>query len=307
MIQARFWEQEQMERARGYISPVPQVPAMDPNYALPEWSADVAAWLADGMEPLYLFGPTGCGKSTCVRQLAARLNYPVYEITGHSRLEFSELVGHHTVRDGNMLYEYGPLALAMREGGIFLLNEIDLLDPGTSAGLNSVLDGQPLVIAENNGENIFAHPMFLFAATANSNGSSDQSGLYQGVLRQNIAFMDRFFLVEGDYMKEEKELSLLRGIFAGSLPDGVLVNMLRYANATRRLFLGHEAEDLDMALEVTFSTRALLRWARLSVHYTTTLGDRDKAVRHALWRALLFRASPASRITLEELRQRIFG
>lgn len=292
---------------RGYAERSPLTPVEDANYRLPAWSEDIAAWLVDGREPLYLFGPTGCGKTSCIRQMAQKINYPVFEITAHSRLEFSELVGHHTVEDGSMRYEYGPLALAMRQGGMFLLNEIDLLDPGTAAGLNSVLDGQPLTVAENGGENIFPHPMFLFAATANSNGASDHSGLYQGVLRQNIAFMDRFFLVESDYMAEAEELALLRESFAPLLPDETFVNMVRYANAVRRLFMGYEAEDLDVALEVTFSTRTLLRWARLAIYYLRVKGDLDTAVEHALGRSLLFRAAPTSRIVLEELRQRIFG
>lgn len=292
---------------RGYAKPNQMVPVEDPDYLFPAWSSDLVVWLADASEPLYLFGPTGCGKTSCIRQLARKINYPVYEVTAHSRLEFAELVGHHTVHDGSMTYEYGPLALAMRNGGIFLLNEIDLLDPGVAAGLNSVLDGQPLTIAENGGEYIVPHPMFLFAATANSNGASDQTGLYQGVLRQNIAFMDRFFLVESDYMREKDELGLLRRNFAASLGEARLVGMVRYANAVRRLFMGHEAEDLDVSLEVTFSTRTLLRWARLTSLFAQTLPTVDDAMNHALWRSLLFRASPVSRITLEELRQRIFG
>ena len=96
----------------------------------------------------------------------------MFEVTGHSRLEFPELIGHHIVRQGNMEFEYGPLALAMKFGGLFLLNEIDLLEPSTAAWPNSILDGQPLCIPENGGELIVPHPMFRFAATANSNGGS---------------------------------------------------------------------------------------------------------------------------------------
>lgn len=291
----------------GYACPSPMSPELDPDYRFPLWSRDIVVWLADRKEPLYLFGPTDCGKSSCIRQIAWKLNYPVFEITAHSRLEFSEMVGHHTVENGSMRYEYGPLAMAMRKGGIFLLNEIDLLDPGTAAGLNSVLDGQPLTIAENMGEGIYPHPMFLFAATANSNGASDRTGLYQGVVPQNIAFMDRFFLVESAYMPESKELALITGRYGEKIPQETLVNMVRYANAVRRLFMGYEAEDMDVAIEVTFSTRTLLRWARFSLHYASVLVNPDEAITHALWRALLFRASAISRITLEELRQRIFG
>ena len=33
-----------------------------------------------------IVGPTGCGKTSCIKQLAARLNYPVFEVTGHDIL-----------------------------------------------------------------------------------------------------------------------------------------------------------------------------------------------------------------------------
>ena len=89
-------------------------------------------------------------------------------------------MGHLTVKNGNMAFEYGPLALAMRYGGLCLLNEIDLLDPSTAAGLNGILDGQPLCIPENGGELIAPHPMFRFAATANSNGGAAQPRGGQG-------------------------------------------------------------------------------------------------------------------------------
>lgn len=129
---------------KGYAQPSAYTPAIDPAYIFHEASRDVIVWFLDPQEPLYVFGPTGCGKTSCIRQLAARLNYPVFEVTGHGRLEFADLVGHLTVKNGNMSFEYGPLALAMRYGGLALLNEIDLTSPEVAAGLNGVLDGSPL-------------------------------------------------------------------------------------------------------------------------------------------------------------------
>ena len=37
---------------------------------------------------------------------------------------------------------YGPLARAMKSGGILLLNEVDLCDPAQLSGLNDVLEGR---------------------------------------------------------------------------------------------------------------------------------------------------------------------
>ena len=289
---------------KGYAAPSPFTPALQPGYMFHEQSRDLIVWFMEAGEPLYVFGPCGSGKSSCIRQLAARLNYPVFEVTGHGRLEFADLVGHHSVHQGGMRFDYGPLALAMKHGGLFLLNEIDLLDPPTAAGLNGILDGQPLCIPENSGELIPPHTMFRFAATANSNGGSDETGLYQGVLRQNLAFMDRFRLCEMGYPKPEAEESLLAQVAPG-LPETIRKKMVEYAGEVRRLFMGEQAYSGN-SIEVTFSTRTLLRWADLAVRYQPLSRQGIQPVSYALDRALGFRACRETRAMLHELVQRVF-
>jgi cobaltochelatase CobS len=291
---------------RGYNSACQFTPIPDPFYLFQEQSEEIAAWYLESYEPIYIFGPTGSGKTSLVKEISAKLNYPVFEVTGHNRLEFPDLAGHLTVTDGNMSFQYGPLALAMKFGGLFLLNEIDLLDPSTVSGLNSVLDGSPLCIPENGGELIVPNPMFRLAATANTNGGIDESGLYQGTLRQNIAFMDRFWLCEINYPKPELEIELLAKI-TPLLPEILRLKMVEFAGEVRSLFMGTAKKSYTKTvLEVTFSTRTLIRWARLTVKFMPLLAQGTSPVRHALDRALAFRASAESRSFLHELSQRIF-
>ena len=292
---------------KGWSEPNDYVPPFDASYVPQQWATDIVVWFCcSGSESLYIFGPTGCGKTSALKHFASRLNYPVYEVTAHSRLEFPELVGHHTVVDGNMKFEYGPLSMAMKYGGIFLLNEVDLLDPATAAGLNSVLDGSPLVIPENGGEIIKPHEMFRFAATANSNGSGDASGLYQGVLRQNMAFADRFIFVEAGYLEAQREIALISAKYPG-VNKTIVEGMVRYANAVRDMFVGKGEDSDTLDIDITFSTRALLRWAHLIELYSPLRAVGVNVISHALDRALLFRATPATRSALREHAQRIFG
>ncbi|CCH47384.1 AAA family ATPase [Pseudodesulfovibrio piezophilus] len=168
---------------RGFAIPCSFTPDLNPEYLFHDSSRDAVVWFMDSSDPLYVFGPAGSGKTSLIKQLAAKLNYPVFDITGHGRLEFPDMVDHLTLEDSNMSFQYGPLALAMKFGGLFLLNEIDLLKPATAAGLNGILDGDPLCILENGGEVIKPHPLFRFVATANTNGGADETDLYQGAQR----------------------------------------------------------------------------------------------------------------------------
>ncbi len=291
---------------RGYAVPSAYTPAIDHDYMFHESSRDVVVWFLNPQEPLYIFGPTGCGKTTCIKQLAARLNYPVFEVTGHGRLEFADLVGHLTVKNGSMTFEYGPLALAMRYGAIILLNEIDLTSPEIAAGLNSVLDGSPLCIAENGGELIAPHSMFRLVATANTNGGGDDTGLYQGTQRQNLAWLDRFTICEVGYPSTDVEKSLLARRFP-SLPQSLCATMVDYANEVRKLFMGEvSTNNLTSTIEVTFSTRSLLRWGDLTVRFQPLAHQGIQPVTYALDRALGFRASRETRAMLHELAQRMF-
>ena len=185
---------------KGYKETCSYTPSVDPRYIFHESARDVVVWFMHDLDPLYLYGPTGCGKTTLIKQLAARLNYPTFEVTGHGRLEFADLCGHISLQKGSMVYEYGPLPLAMLlYGGILLINEADLLSPEVAVGLNGVLDGAPLCLPENGGEVISPHEMFRITCTANTNGGGDDTGLYQGAVRQNLALLDRYMAYEVGY------------------------------------------------------------------------------------------------------------
>ena len=71
----------------GYDKPNSFTPKDDPYYVFHESSRDIIVWFMSNSDPLYCFGPTGSGKTSLIKQLASKLNYPVFEITGHSRLE----------------------------------------------------------------------------------------------------------------------------------------------------------------------------------------------------------------------------
>jgi cobaltochelatase CobS len=285
----------------GFTDPThPQIPLKRP-YVFRAALRDVLAFLAEPAgDGLLLTGPTGAGKTSLVLQVAARLNWPVQEVTCHGRMELTDLVGQFMLIAGETRFVHGPLATAAREGHLLVLNEMDILDAAELAGLNDIVEGAPLVIAANGGEVIRPHPKFRLIATGNSAGSGDTTGLYQGVLRQNLAFLDRFRVVEVGYPGAETEAGLLKTLVP-SLPEAIGEKMVAVAGEVRRLFLGQA--DGGRELTVTLSTRTLVRWARLAL----TFKGAPQPLAYALDQALTARAEPEQREAIQRIAADVFG
>lgn len=286
----------------------PFVPTLKPYVFRREHLRDLLAFLENPSgDGLYAFGPTGSGKTSLFVQAAARLHWPVQQVTCHGRLELNDLVGQFMLSNGTMSFVHGPLAKAMQEGHLLILNEIDLMDPSELAGLNDILEGMPLSIPQNGGELIKPHPKFRVIATANSNGQGDQSGLHSGIMRQNIALMDRFRMIEIGYPDPDAEKRILSaalsnlGVSVDAVMEQIMDNMIATANEIRKLFVG--SADNPGELSVTLSTRTLERWAHLMVANKRA----PNALSYALDRALTNRAEPAQREAIHRIAMDIFG
>ena len=258
-------------------------------------------------DALYLTGPTGSGKTSVITQTAARLNYPVQRITCTGRTEFSDLVGQFMMTTGNMQFVHGPLPRAMKEGHILLLNEVDLMNPSELAGLNDIIEGQPLLIPQNGGEMILPHENFRIVFTGNSAGQGDQVGLFRGVQQQNLAFMDRCRLIYVYYSEPALEKLVLEkaatrlGYSFDSTIEQYVDRAIQVANDVRQQFVGN-GENMG-ALTLTMSTRTLRRWLTLILEFK----GHPTAIEYALERSLTFRADPIQKEAIHRIAKDTFG
>ncbi|XP_051581140.1 midasin isoform X2 [Myxocyprinus asiaticus] len=140
-------------------------------------------------ESVLLVGDTGCGKTTICQLFAALAGQKFFSLNCHLHMETSDFLGglrpvRHTgtqqadVEDGR-LFEWndGPLVLAMKQDGVFLMDEISLADDSVLERLNSVLETEKsLVLAEKGSgddddvELIIAGKKFRLVATMNPGG-----------------------------------------------------------------------------------------------------------------------------------------
>lgn len=270
------------------------VPKLNPDYVFGDSLKDVLNFLADpNGDSLYMFGPTGAGKTSTVMQVAARLNWPCMTITGSNAFELLDLLGFITVKDRNTIYQDGPLTTAMKRGYLFVLNEMDMINSGQLMGINDLLNNNQLVNQLNDCEVVRPHKFFRFIATGNTNGSGDRSGRYKGSQFQNCALMDRFRFISVDYMSQDDELNLLKKNYP-EIPPEQLVIMVKVATTIRSLFL---SKDRLLSIKSTLSTRTLLRWAHL---YVTYRNAKDPFA-YALDRAFTMRLDLTDRCTVSRI------
>ena len=128
------------------------------------------------------YGPSGTGKTTKILCLAGALGLPSMKMVGSRSIDESSLFGKYVLRNGETIFEYGPLALMMKYGGMFIFDEINMVDSDILSSLNDVLDSTKQKILDN-GEIIRAHKNFRFAESMNIG--------YAGTNEMNISHKSR--------------------------------------------------------------------------------------------------------------------
>lgn len=277
------------------------VPAIDENYVFPIEDAVSLAMALDSRvsTPVLIHGVHGSGKSTLAEQVCARLNRPCLRVQHSVDTEGSDVVGQWVLVGGETKFIYGPLARAMRDGLVYIGDEYDFALPNVLAIYQAVLEGGSLFIkqAPEDMATIKPHPDFRFIATGNTNGSGDESGLYQGTQIQNAANYSRFGLtikVEYQSAAAEKEIITKR---IGEIPEADLNGLMEFVKLVRE---GYDNKNITN----TLSTRELITIARLAVLRGRDGGPNwDYAVNHAFNN----RMSSIDAAAIKQIMQRVFG
>ena len=152
---------------------------------------------------VYLVGPAGTGKTFMAQQVADALGRPFYFDSVTAGTSEGNLSGWliPVGKAGKFVYVPVGFVKAYEEGGVYLADEFDAIDPTVAVFLNAALANGKFSLPKRH-ENPVAkrHPDFVFLAAANTFGTGADA-LYVGRSHLDAATMDRFTgcMVEIEY------------------------------------------------------------------------------------------------------------
>lgn len=124
-----------------------------------------------------LVGRPGTGKTTIANALSAAFGLPVKVVINSKHTEEDTYQGMAKIREGKVDFVSTPFLDAYKTGGIVLLEEFNLCDPGMLMGALGQAIERPFIVYEDGYRIVRRHPLCVIIATANigTQGSREPS------------------------------------------------------------------------------------------------------------------------------------
>jgi len=245
------------------------VPKKDPIFVSFGNYPDIKSIVKSGkFYPVFITGLSGNGKTMGVTQACAENKKELIRVNITIETDEDDLLGGYRLKDGQTVWQNGPVIEAMERGAILLLDEIDLASNKIMC-LQPILEGSGVFVKKINK---FVKPKegFNVIATANTKGQGSEDGKFIGTNILNEAFLERFpvtFEQKYPTMSIEKKI-LVNTLKAAGKSDVKFVDKLvTWADVIRRTYF-------DGGVDEIISTRRL-------VHITQAyaiFGDKVKAI-----------------------------
>ncbi len=238
------------------------VPEIDKNY---KFDKDTTLAIISGFaynKRVLISGGHGCGKSSHIEQVAARLNWPCIRVNLDSHVSRIDLIGKDAIvlKDGKQVTQFneGILPWSLQNPVALTFDEYDAARPDVMFVIQKVLESDGSLTLLDKNKIIKPHKYFRLFATANTIGLGDTSGLYHGTQQINQAQMDRWSIVATlNYLSLDKEMDIVLAKnknLNNSKGKEKVSNMIKVASLTRK---GFKAGDISTVM----SPRTVLHWA----------------------------------------------
>ena len=221
---------------------------------------------------VFITGLSGNGKTTMVEQVAAKLQRECIRVNVSIEKDEDDLIGGNTLQDGNVIYREGPVIMAMRQGAILLIDEIDR-GSNKLMCLQSILEGKPL-FNKKTGEVIYPKEGFTIIATANTKGRGTEDGRFIAAQILDEAFLERFpITVEQEYPSTtvERKIVINKMNFFNKLDEDFADKLINWADVIRKTFQEGGVDEI-------ISTRRLVN----IVQAYSIFDDREDAIKYCI-------------------------
>ena len=148
--------------------------------------------LAKARQEIFIYGPTGSGKSFIGKQMADVLELPFYFVSCSQGTSEAALVGRLLPgQGGNFEYWESEFVKAYENGGVFLIDEIDAADANVLLVINTALANGRFAVPRREKPYAERHPDFVCIAAANTLGTGS-SRMYSGRSKLDVSTLSRF-------------------------------------------------------------------------------------------------------------------
>ena len=224
--------------------------------------------------PVFITGLSGNGKTLMVEQTCAALKRELFRVNITIETDEDDLMGGHTLQNGNIIFREGPVIKAMRKGAVLLLDEVDL-GSNKLMCLQSVLEGKGYLIKKT-GEWVTPTPGFTIVATANTKGQGSEDGKFIGTQIMNEAMLERFAItMQQEYPPVTTERSILKKEMAltGPVDEEFCTKLVDWADIIRKTYY-------EGAIDDVITTRRLVH----IVNAYRMFGDKLKSIQMCISR-----------------------
>jgi len=195
--------------------------------------------------PVFITGLSGNGKTLMIEQTCAQLKRELYRVNITIETDEDDLMGGHTLVNGNIIFREGPVIKAMRKGAVLLLDEVDL-GSNKLMCLQSVLEGKGYLIKKT-GEWVKPANGFTILATANTKGQGSEDGKFIGTQIMNEAMLERFAItMQQEYppVTTERKILAKEMELTGDVDSEFVEKLVDWADIIRKTFYEGGIDDV---------------------------------------------------------------
>jgi MoxR-like ATPase len=195
--------------------------------------------------PVFVTGLSGNGKTMSILQACAEAKKECIRVNVTIETDEDDLLGGYRLKDGQTVWQNGPVIEAMERGALLLLDEIDLASNKIMC-LQPILEGSGVFVKKINK---FVKPKdgFNVVATANTKGQGSEDGKFIGTNILNEAFLERFPVTfEQRYPNTKTEEKILNNVLesTGKKDTNYVNKLVTWADVIRKTYFEGGVDEI---------------------------------------------------------------